>query len=283
METDPRRWIQALRTSHDALVVQVLALAPGQLEQRSYCTDWDVAQVLSHMGSGAEIGLLSLERTLVKGTPVDREEFPVIWERWDNLSAADKANEMIVWDRRFVSVLQALDDKTLKSLRMNLFGMDLDAAHLVGIRLGEHALHSWDVAVTFDPAAEVLSSSVDLLVDRAPYMAGWMAKPEKVSSESQVKIRTYHPDRHFLLSIGESVALAQEVEGPIDGTIELTAAALLRLISGRLDPAHTPAGTKVTGAANLDELRAIFGPETVAGGPADDSYRHAWSPSKTEH
>jgi uncharacterized protein (TIGR03083 family) len=258
METDPRRWIQALRTSHDALVAQVLALAPGQLEQGSYCRDWSVAQVLSHIGSSAEIALLGLERALLQGSPLDREEFPIIWERWDSLSPIDKANEMIVWDRRYVSVLEGLDDKTLKSLRMNLFGMDLDAVHVVGIRLGEHALHSWDVAVTFDPAAEVLASSVELLVDRVPFMAGWMAKPERVTNKSQAKIRTSHPDRHFLLSIGESVALAQEVEGPVDGTLDLTAAALLRLISGRLDPGHTPAGTKATGTADLNELRAIF-------------------------
>jgi uncharacterized protein (TIGR03083 family) len=258
METDPHRWIHALRTSHDALVAQVLSLTPAQLEEGSYCRDWDVAQVISHLGSGAEIALLGLERTLVNGPPLEREEFPGIWGRWDGLGAIDKASEMVVWDRRHVSVLQALDDKTLKSLRMNMFGMDLDAAAMVGIRLGEHALHSWDVAVTFDPRAEVLPSSVELVVDRIPFMAGWMAKPDRATSKTQIKIRTSHPDRHFLLSIGATVALTQEVEGPIDGTLELTAAALLRLVSGRLDPDHTPPGTTATGSANLDELRQIF-------------------------
>jgi uncharacterized protein (TIGR03083 family) len=258
METDPHRWIHALRLSHDALVAQILGLTPAQLEQGSYCPDWDVAHVLSHLGSGAEIALLGLERTLVNGTLLDREDFAVIWDRWDNLGPLDKASEMVAWDRRHVSVLQALGDETVKSLRMNLFGMDLDAAGVVGTRLGEHALHSWDVAVSFDPSAEVLSSSVELVVDRIPYMAGWLAKPDRATSKIQIKIRTTHPDRHFLLSIGESVALTQEVEGPIDGTLDLTAAALLRLVSGRLDPAHTPKGTTAAGNADLDELRQIF-------------------------
>jgi uncharacterized protein (TIGR03083 family) len=258
METDPRRWIRALRISHDALLEQVLSLTPTQLEKGSYCRDWDVAQVLSHLGSGAEIGLLGLERTLVNGTLLDREDFAVIWERWDNLGPLDKTSEMVAWDRRYVSVLQALDDETLKSLRMNLFGMDLDAAGLVGIRLGEHALHSWDVAVTFDPKAEVLPSSVELVVDRVPFSVGWLAKPDRATSKTQIKIRTSSPERHFLLSIGDSVALTQEVEGPADGTLDLTAAALLRLVFGRLDPEHTPAGTTTTGTADLDELRQIF-------------------------
>jgi uncharacterized protein (TIGR03083 family) len=258
METDPHRWTNALRISHDALVAQVLGLTPAQLEQGSYCQDWNVAQVLSHLGSGAEVGLLGLERTLVSRPPVEREDFPVIWARWDGLTPVEKASEMVVWDRRYVSVLQALDDKTLESLRMSVFGMDLDAVGIVGIRLGEHALHSWDAAVTFDPTAEVLSSSVELLVDRVPFMAGWLAKPDRASSKTQVKVRTSHPDRKFLLSIGDSVALTQQVEGPVDGTLDLTAAALLRLVSGRLDPDHTPPGTTATGAADLDELRQIF-------------------------
>ena len=90
METDPRRWIHALRISHDALLGQVLSLTPTQLEEGSYCRDWDVAQVLSHLGSGAEIGLLGLERTLVNGTLLDREDFAVIWDRWDNLGPSTR-------------------------------------------------------------------------------------------------------------------------------------------------------------------------------------------------
>jgi uncharacterized protein (TIGR03083 family) len=258
METDPHRWIQALRTSHDALVTQALELTPAQLARGSYCRDWDVAQVLSHLGSGAEIGLMGLERVLINEPPLDREQFPAIWGRWNDLAPVDKAHNMVAWDRRYVSVFQALDEKTVRSLRMSIFGMDLDAVGIVGIRLGEHSLHSWDVAVTFDPSAEVLPSSIDLLVDRIPFMAGWMAKPDRATSRTQIKVRTSHPERHFLLSIGETVALTQEVEGPINGGLELTAAALLRLISGRLDPDHTPRGTTATGSANLDELRQIF-------------------------
>ena len=36
--------------------------------------------------------------------------FPVIWDRWNALDPIDKASEMVVWDRRYVSVLQGLDD-----------------------------------------------------------------------------------------------------------------------------------------------------------------------------
>lgn len=258
MESNPHRWVQALRASHDALMAQVRVLTPADLTHGSYCKDWDIAQVLSHLGSGAEISLLGLERALDNKEPLSREEFPLIWDRWNALGPDDKASQMVVWDRRHVSVLQGLDDRALKSVHLNFFGTELDAAGVVALRLGEHALHSWDVAVTFDPAAEVLPTSVELLVDKLPFLAGRLAKVENATSQTQVKVVTSRPDRRFLLSIGEGIALSKDVEGPVDGTLEIPSAAMLRLVYGRLDPDHTPSGIKTKGTADLDELRKIF-------------------------
>lgn len=259
METDPRRWIQALRASHDALMAQIAAISSDQLATESYCRGWDVGQVLSHLGSGAEISLLGLEKSLAGRPPLDHEEFPIIWGRWNGLSPSEKATEMVVWDRRGVSVWQSLDDKTISSLRVPMLGINIDVATTVGFRLGEHALHSWDVAVTVDPTAEVLGSSAELLVDRAPFLAGRLGKPEGASSKRLIEVRTVHPERHFLLSIGDVVTLeAGPGDGQPDGKLELSAAALLRLVYGRLDAEHTPPGVKTEGTANLDELRRVF-------------------------
>ena len=258
METDPRRWISALRTSHDALVTLVAALSPEQLTAPSYCGDWDVAQVLAHIGSGAEIALLQLERALARSPQLDRADFTVIWDRWSAYAPDDKANEMSVWDRRYVSVLEGLDDETLASLRMSLFGMEFDAVGVVGIRLGEHAVHSWDVAVAFDAGAQVLPTSVELLVDRLPFIAGRVGRPEGAKTKGQIEVRTARPERRLLLSIANNVALTEDVEGQPDGVLDLPAEAFLRLVHGRLDAGHTPPRTHAEGIADLDELRQVF-------------------------
>jgi uncharacterized protein (TIGR03083 family) len=258
METDPRRWTEALRNSHDALVAQVTRLAPEQLHAGSYCRGWDIAQVLSHLGSSAEIGLLGLERALVDDPPLEREVFPVIWGHWNALSPMDKVAEMVAWDRRLVSVLQGVDDRTLSSVQVALFGRNLNGTSIVALRLGEHALHSWDIAVAFNPVAEVLPTSVDLLIDRVPFIAGRLGKAEKASGKEQIEIRTFRPERRFFLSVFERVALSDRVDGEPEGTLELPSAALLRLVYGRLDPRHTPPGVHVEGRADLDELRQIF-------------------------
>ena len=55
MEPSPAPWISALRHSHDALQGVVEPLNVDQLEQRSYASEWSIAQVLSHLGSQSEI------------------------------------------------------------------------------------------------------------------------------------------------------------------------------------------------------------------------------------
>ena len=55
MERDPRIWIAVLRNSHERLASLVSPLTPEQLRGPAYPTEWSIAQVLSHLGSGAEI------------------------------------------------------------------------------------------------------------------------------------------------------------------------------------------------------------------------------------
>ena len=61
--------------------------------------------------------------------------------------------------------LEGLDDEQLASFRLALFGRDLDIAGLLRMRISEHAIHTWDIAVTLDPAAELAPESVELLID----------------------------------------------------------------------------------------------------------------------
>ena len=72
MEQDPRVWIATLRSSHERLAALVEPLSPEQLRAQSYDDDWSVAQVLSHLGSGAEISLMSLPAALGQAEPLDR-------------------------------------------------------------------------------------------------------------------------------------------------------------------------------------------------------------------
>ena len=79
METSPDPWIGALRRSHDRLRALVGPLGQDQLEQRSYASEWSIAQVLSHLGSGAEIFALFLDAALTGQEPPGQDVFFPIW------------------------------------------------------------------------------------------------------------------------------------------------------------------------------------------------------------
>jgi hypothetical protein len=142
-----------------------------------------------------------------------------------------------------------------------MIGMQLDMATSVGFRLSEHAIHSWDVAVTFDPEAEVLGSSAALILDRLGFIVERVGKAEEAGPPRRIEVRTAHPERRFLLAFEEKASLSEpegDVDSPVDGTLEMPAAAFIRLVYGRLDPDHTPAEVKVEGGADLDMLRRAF-------------------------
>jgi uncharacterized protein (TIGR03083 family) len=251
----PRTWIEALRVSHNRLVSVTDVLTPEQLTGPSYCLEWTVAQVLSHLGSGAEIFGLLLDAALSGGEPPSRDAYPPIWDSWNGRSPERQAQDCRTTNATCVGRLEALDDGQLAALHLSLFGMEMDAAGLGRMRLSEHAVHTWDVAVALDPAAQVGQSAVDLLIDNLSPVAGRVGK--SVGEPLCVGVSTIDPRRQLTLSVNDAVEIARTAMPDTTATIELPAEAFVRLIYGRLDPGHTPAGVTATGV-DLDLLREVF-------------------------
>jgi uncharacterized protein (TIGR03083 family) len=256
MESDPHVWIAALRGSHDRLAAMVTPLNDDQVRADSYCAEWNIAEVLSHLGSGAEISMLMLPAALGEGE-LDGGAFQPIWDVWNAKSPEDQAADAITADERQVQSMEKLTDDELAKISFSFFGMELDAAGLVRLRLSEHALHSWDVAVTSDPAAVVHPDSVALLTDNVPaFIAPRLGQPQ--GQELRYRIITTNPDRDYLLTVTDEVSMTDWPGGAETATeIRLPAEALLRLSYGRLDADHTPADVQA-GPADLDQLRKVF-------------------------
>ena len=258
MESDPRKWIATLGDSHERLVSLVRPLSPAQLRDQSYCSDWTVAQVLSHIGSGAEIALMMLPTALGMAEPVGPEAFQPIWAAWNAKSPDDQAADALAADEKQLRALEALSDEELAGIKFEFFGMDMDSVGMIRLRLGEHALHTWDVAVFVDPAATVEPDAVALLIDNVPqFLAPRLGKP--LGEEFAARIRTTDPDRDYLLTAADTVTMTDWPGDVAAGAHEVSmpAEALLRLAYGRLDPEHTPAQVQAD-PDDLDKLRRIF-------------------------
>jgi uncharacterized protein (TIGR03083 family) len=260
MESNPRVWIAALRSSHDRLVSLLQSLDTEQVRGPSYCSDWTVAQVLSHLGSGAEIALMMLPVALGEAEPLGSGAFQPVWDVWNAKDPDEQAADGPAADEKHVAALEELSDAELARISLPFIGLNLDAAGLVRLRLGEHALHSWDVAVSADPAATVAPDAVALLIDNVPeFIAPRLGKPQ--GEELRYRIITTGPERDYLMTVTDSVSMTdwpgEEGAGAGATEIRMPAEALLRLSYGRLDPAHTPADV-VAEPADLDRLRKVF-------------------------
>jgi uncharacterized protein (TIGR03083 family) len=272
VNADPRSWIATLRESHDNLVRIAEPMTSEQVRGQSFCRDWSNAQVLSHLGSGAEIALMGLPSALGEAPPVSRDEYPPVWDRWNAKSPDEQAADALAKDEEHVQRLEQLSDEELAVARLDFMGMQLDATGMIRLRLGEHVLHTWDLAVMQDPAATVQADAVELLIDNVPqFLAPRLGKP--LPEPLRVRIVTTDPARDYLLTSADSVSVVnwrgaraatgdQSAGGDGAGDedlprVDMPAEALLRLAYGRLDPAHTPA--TVSGDQEvLDKLRAIF-------------------------
>lgn len=259
MTTLADRTIAALRTIHDDLAGLVPGLTDEQLAATSGATDWPVAQVLSHIGSGAEITLAGLEATL-SGGPVPAPEFnQQVWDRWNAMTPRDQATSFLTHDARLVAAHEALTSEQREDLQFELGFMPapLSLASFAGMRLNESAQHAWDVRVAFDTGAAVDADAAELLLEHLSgglsMLTRFTGHADALDKPATVEIQ----NSPFGIAIGDAVAVTGSVTDPTSTFVGPLEAAV-RLIGGRLTAAHTPAHVEVIGDLTLADLRRVF-------------------------
>ena len=230
------------------------------------CTDWTVARVLGHLGSQAEIGLAGWEANVAGREPPGPEANPPIWERWNAMPPREAATAFADADRRLLEALEGLDADQLDTMQIKLAFLPepIDVASAVGFRLGEHALHSWDVFAAFD--------------DRRDPRGRRHRAADRPAPDDGRHDRTVHATRHapgrsghdlgrdvepFPAATPSSSATTVELRPAdradgYDGDLAIPSEALLRLTSGRLRPDRPSGDVEPSGALSLADLRRAF-------------------------
>ncbi len=129
---------------------------------------------------------------------------------------------------------------------------------MLKMRLGEHALHTWDIVVALDAEARVAGAATNVLIDSQAGLVALAGKP--AANPLHVQVTTTGPERAFGLEIdndGARLAPSDDDAASAHGRLRLPAEAFIRLVYGRLDAAHTPAGVEADGVS-LDDLRSTF-------------------------
>jgi uncharacterized protein (TIGR03083 family) len=240
-----RTQLDVLRDSAARLAALVGPLTPDELRQGAYPTEWTIADVLSHLGSGAVI---------FRGQFGGGLDMQAVWDEWNAKTPDAQAADVLLADRALQDRLAELTPDDEARLRFAMGPMELDLTTFLSMRINEHALHTWDVAVADDPSATVPDAAAALIVDTLPMISRFGGKP--TGSTRSISIRTSAPTRYFTVALtpdGVTLAPSDPVDGP---DLELPAEALIRLVYGRLDPDHTP--TVEGSEDDLDELRRAF-------------------------
>ncbi len=229
-------------------------LSDAQLGELAYPAEWTIADVLSHIGSGAVIMQRRLEDIVQeKATPDDFA--PGVWEIWNAKVARTKAADALIADRDLLQRAESLSDEARSSFRFSMGPLELPFDGFVGMRLNEHALHTWDIEVTIDPTAVVPAESTAHIVDNLELIARFTARPP--GSTQAIAVRTDQPRRDFSIELSPDAVTLGAGDQSRQPDLELPAEALVRLIYGRLDPAHTPSITRLRRVGGVP--RGLYG------------------------
>jgi uncharacterized protein (TIGR03083 family) len=246
--------LDALRSSVNRLQYLAAPLSEEQLGAGAYPTQWTIAQVLSHLGSGAVITQRRLEDALGgRDTPDDFA--PTVWDTWNAKSPTAQRDDALAADATLLAHLEALGTDDRERFTTAMGPMTLDFTHFVAMRLNEHAFHTWDIEVVANPRATLPGQSAALVIDNLELVGRFTAKP--TSEQRTIRIATTEPARTLIIDLQPQAVALRRVEahdGPVDLT--LPAEAFARLVYGRLDAAHTPATIREDSL--LDSLRHVF-------------------------
>jgi|tagenome__1003787_1003787.scaffolds.fasta_scaffold20984429_2 uncharacterized protein (TIGR03083 family) len=247
--------LEVLRGSVTRLRAIVEGFDAEHLRRRAYPAQWTVADVLSHLGSGAVIMHARLDAGL--GGPAFSDDMaPPIWDEWNAKSPDAKVADGLAADRALLERFDAvIDDAAGAEFHLGPLTVDLEG--LIDLRLNEHVLHTWDVEVVLDPNATVPAGAAAVVIDNLDLMVRFTGKP--TGSERDLHVHTVDPARDFRLSLGkDAVALGPyetNVANPVGADVELSADALIRIVYGRFDADHA---SPVRADIDVDELRRAF-------------------------
>ncbi|HEX6449485.1 MAG TPA: maleylpyruvate isomerase family mycothiol-dependent enzyme [Trebonia sp.] len=257
-QTSAAPWLAALNTSSDGLTKIVSGLSDETLARPSFTGGWTIAQVLSHLGSAAEI-CTGLVRRGIDGdeAPPTADEARPVWQRWDALSARDQREAWFEVDRRHRLLVGSLSPRQVQSVRIPYFAGLLSVPDYAGYRLSEQSIHGWDIDVALDPAATIPAAQVDLLWERLDVVASRFRDAEilKRLAPRQLAVELTDRDRNARLELDADLHLVPGEPADPAAIVSGTAEALLRLVYGRNRPED---GVTVAGDISLEDLRSLF-------------------------
>jgi len=253
--TDLEAHVDALRFSVARLRDIASGMTDATLTSPGYPSEWSIAQVLSHLGSAAVIMQRRLEDTVAGRTTPD-DFAPSVWNTWNAKTPTEQRDDALAADAELLRGIDAVTAEQRSAFAFTMGPISVGFSQFIDLRLNEHAMHTWDIDVTMNPAATIPTRVAGLVVDNLELIARYTGKP--TGETATITVNTAHPSRGFTVRLTPD-SVTFRPGGPMpDPDLELPAEALARLVYGRLDAEHTPPGDHALAVTTLS--RAFPGP-----------------------
>jgi uncharacterized protein (TIGR03083 family) len=256
--------LDAIKREYQSIVRDFESHPSSYAEQDSYCANWKNYQVVSHLGSGAELFQKSLETSLDGKEAVTADTRQAVWGHFDGLAPQAVYPEFRDRMDKLVGYLEELPESKQNEIVPTFAGeMPLPKALLT--RLNEVSLHSWDILVTQNPNLGLPDESAALLlplvVERLPHRAKRDGLDELQGRPIGFDI-TGAGARQFSLHPGtEQASVEDGLSSNRLFTVKTSAEAFQRLVAGRqpIQDAISSGKAEVTGATeSVQTLNKIF-------------------------
>ena len=259
-----REVLDALKREDQALRQEVESQPASYAEQESFCSDWKNYQVISHLGSGAEIFQRTLESALDGREALSPDARQAIWSYFDGLSPQEVYPQYRDRIGKLIAYLEALPESKQNEI-VPTFAGNLPLPRALLTRLNEMALHVWDLRVKRDASARLDEKAAALLlpmvVDRLPNRAKREGLDELRGRPVGFDI-SGPASSQFTLNPGtENATVEHGLPSNAAFTVKMSAEAFQRLVSGRepIDKAVKVGTATVSGdTSSMTALNKVF-------------------------
>jgi uncharacterized protein (TIGR03083 family) len=246
-------FVEELRISHHRLARVMGSSSAPEATASAFPKEWTVADVLSHLGSGAEIFTLILDRLENGQEAPSQDDFVAIWDRWNAKTPDDQVRDGLSSDAAFVERAVAMRTETEK---VPAFGSLFATADFLAMRLQEHVVHTWDVEVATDKTARIPATHLPFLLEQLPSVAPRSAR--EVDAPRSVRVHVSSPDADFRVDMDEETTLVRVDDGG-KADLALPAECFVRLVFGRLTAVRAVVRSEDEAVVASDLTRVFVG------------------------
>ena len=233
------RRVEALRSEYEQLARHLRSLDAGGLAAPSACEGWSAADVAAHLAWNARLYVRSLGMGLAGETPppapsgggVAKITSDFVRDR--SIEIRKKLGDGVLdsfeeHNAAFIEMLDNLDPAVRDALTVPFLDFTYPLRRLVGQRINEVALHSWDVRSPADAQAALLQDAALASIELWRDTIGRHVRP---GPETRIRIEPAGGEA-FDVTGGEAPA-AGPPSGDADATLAGTASAVALFLSGR--------------------------------------------------